>query len=37
MTENHISTEEKKNMVRKTKTETRDQEAHSCGSVDMQV
>jgi hypothetical protein len=37
MTEKHISTEEKKNMVRITKTESRDWEAHSYGSVDMQV
>ena len=37
MTEKHISSEEKKNIIRKTKTETRDQETHSYGSVDMQV
>jgi hypothetical protein len=31
MAEKHISTEEKKNLVRKAKTETQDQEAHSPG------
>jgi len=31
VTEKHISTKEKKNMVRKAKTETQGQEAHSPG------
>lgn len=32
MTEKHISSEEKKNMIRKAKTETHNQETHSTGS-----